>query len=241
MVGICHHLFLYRLDAFPECLDHGKIPVDDRVQQDVEEVIRPLAPEPSRPGTQALPDALKCIPRLLLERCDVPFPEHKADLFAPELTVAVGSEHPDCNVEILAVVLDLRALAGVCDVFQGQRVDPGSLPDCLDHPGLVDAVDVDPGNRRRAEGEGPEVPGPGAGPLVEMGFVVVDDRDGDRSRTSSAGVDEPLWSVVKPVHRRSGRFSGRRWLPKRGKFPGFTALPPPHLLLLPSLRRGRSG
>jgi hypothetical protein len=123
---------------------------------------------------------------LLLERYDVTSPEHQADLLALELTVTVRGEHPDCNVEIIAVVLDLRSLARVGDVLQGQRVDPDSVPDCLDHPGIVDAVGIDPGDRR-AEDECPKVPGPGAGLLIEAGLVVLDDRDGDRSRAGRAG------------------------------------------------------
>jgi hypothetical protein len=134
-----------------------------------------------------------------LEGDDDVLREHQAHLLGHGLPGPfVEGEHLEHDVEMVIVVLHLRALAGAGDVLYQQGMQPEVLAEAPDGLDVVDAVHVDPGHRRHV--------------LVReaflhrryhslptVGLVVVND-----------GYPHLLGLPLADVHRRAGRQAGLR-------------------------------
>jgi hypothetical protein len=88
-------------------------------------------------------------------------------------------EHLHVEIDIRFQVLHLRALVGVKDIFQDERVDGETFPELFNDPGIPEPIDVNPGH-------GLSIPEREAfGNLVDhflsiMRSIIIYDRDPDR-------------------------------------------------------------
>ena len=155
MRGVVDQLLLERFDPLAELLQDDKVMVDDGVEQGVGQVVGPQLADAAFVAADAVPDRVEHVARLLLEGDDEVAADDQAELVGVDLALGpVVLQHPDDEVEHVAQVLQLGPLGGRQDVLQDQRVEAEMAADLLDDRRIVDAVDVDPGDRGGvAEGE----------------------------------------------------------------------------------------
>ena len=129
-----------------------KVAVHDPVEERMGEIVRPALAQTSPFVAEPLPDGIEEFSLLLLKGDQIVGAEDDAHLLGDETAVGVLMEMLENDVEIIAVVLELRPLVRVQDVFedQGVEAEESHLFEQLD---VLEAVDVDPGDC---------LPGPGA-------------------------------------------------------------------------------
>jgi hypothetical protein len=139
------HEILDAFDALPQLFQHQEIVVHHEIEDRVGQVVRAL---PAR-RAQAFPDApsegIEEVTGPFLEGDDVVPAEHEGELFVLQ---AVGfwipGEHLQHHVEVLAVVLEFRALVGREDVLLHERVELQHLAEHRDRAWFACLVDIDP-------------------------------------------------------------------------------------------------
>ena len=57
-------------------------------------------------------------------------------------------QHLEHDINVVAVILELRALVGVGDVFHHQRVQPEAAAELVEQPHVVHTRDMHPGHAR---------------------------------------------------------------------------------------------
>src|SRR5688572_13212478 len=78
--GIRNDSLLQRFDSFTDEFQDGKILIDDRVDQRVEQVVGAGLPQSALATAQTLADRLKHVRAVLLERQDIIFPQYETHL-----------------------------------------------------------------------------------------------------------------------------------------------------------------
>ena len=191
--GLVDERVLDAVDLLAELLEDEEIVVDDRVDDGVGQVVGAEGPDAALAAPDPLADRAEAVPGRLLERDDVVRAEDQAELVGRDVPpVRVALDHPQDDEDRVPQVLDLGALGRRHDVLEDERVDLEPGAELLDDGGVLDAVDVDPGHRRRLL-EREALLDRGDLLLEEVGRVVIDDRD--------AGLPALL---VADVHQRPG-------------------------------------
>ena len=140
-------LVLEFLDGSADVFEHGVVVVDDRVEQGVGEVVRLELADRAAAGADAGADGIEhVILGLLLHGDDEVFPEKQAHLLAADGVAIVLIDHLGDDEEVVGRLLDFRALAGVEDVFEGERVELEFLAEDSEGFHVAEAIDVDPGD-----------------------------------------------------------------------------------------------
>ncbi len=123
--------------------------------------------------------------------------EHDAELLLFDLlALLIPGEGTQDDEELLVVVLDLGPLAGAEHVFDDERVQPRALADLADELDVVQPIDVQPRDERRA-GEG-EALGDLRGRALAHGCAaVLEGLEGHR-----------LDAALARVHQGAGRRAG---------------------------------
>src|SRR4051794_28730438 len=121
--------------------------VDDRIEQGVSEIIRAHfangAPWNPDPRPDRIEDIELCF---FLEGNEKVFSQKHTDLLAAHDLTAIEVKHVSDEEKVVVVLLNLWALEGIENVFQGQRVQIKLRTEGAQDPDIAEAVDVDPGN-----------------------------------------------------------------------------------------------
>ena len=144
LLRVAEHLVLDAVDPVADRLDRRKIAVDDRIDQRVGEIVGLARPQPVRvAGLDALAHRIERIARPLLEGDDETLAEEYGDLLVAIKRGVV--DHGEHDEGMVLEQIDLRPLAGVDHVLEGQRMqaeDAADLGDQLDI-GEADAIQPD--------------------------------------------------------------------------------------------------
>ena len=155
-------------DLLAEFVQDDEVAVHDRVEEGMGKVVRPGLPQAALLVAEPLPDRVEESSLLLLKGDQPVAAEDDADLLGDKTAAGVFMEEPEDDVEIIAVVLALRALLRVQDVFEDERVEAEDVPHLFEELDFMETVDVDPGDGPSVGGEEP-LPGSGS-PFPGNGF-----------------------------------------------------------------------
>src|SRR3982751_9526 len=121
--------------------------VDDGIEERVGEIIRTHFSNGAVGVANPRPNRLEDIELgFLLESDEKMFAEKHADLFAAHLASLVAVNHVGDDEKVIIVLLDLRALAGVQNVFERERVKIELRTQNPQDFNVPQPVDVDPGD-----------------------------------------------------------------------------------------------
>ncbi len=147
---IVHELRLEFLDLLGVAFHDEEVVVHDRVEQRVRQVVGARLADASLALADAFAHRVEHVAGPFLERHHEVPPEDQADLLALDLVRrGIDPQHAADDEDVVRERLDLRPLAGADDVLEGQGVQAEVLAEAGQHVGLVHAVHVDPGHRRR--------------------------------------------------------------------------------------------
>jgi hypothetical protein len=107
-----------------------------------------MALEQAGAFAQPLSDRVEAVARMFLEGDQGVLGQEHAHLLRFDLLFEMEHAHDD--VEVVAVVVDLRALAHVEHVFVRERMEAEQVAELADDLDVADAVDVDPEHARLA-------------------------------------------------------------------------------------------
>ncbi len=108
-------------------LEHGKIAVDDRVDNRVCQIVGPQAADVPRLLPQPLAHRIEAVARRLLKREHEILPQENADLFVPQ--PLSHYHHAGDNEQPLLKIFHLCPLVRVDHIFQSQRMQAVEFAD----------------------------------------------------------------------------------------------------------------
>ncbi len=115
------------------------------VEKRVGEVVGAHLACESLPRTQASTHFFEdIVPALFLNRNDVVLAEEEAELLDGDPLFVLPIDHFVYDKVVLVETLDLRALGGVKDILERERVEAKMVPDFAQEVHVAEAVDIDP-------------------------------------------------------------------------------------------------
>src|SRR5688500_5009908 len=146
-------------------------------------------PQASFAVPQTFLHALKDVSAILLERQEEVFSEHQADLFDIDVCLAVPLiQHFEHYVAVGPIIVELRTLVGIRNIFQEQWMESKQLSEGLQYLHFMDTPDIHPSDSRLS-GQG-QLVGRCDGPLLELSFPIFIDRDRDLLRLFFTDMDQ---------------------------------------------------
>ncbi len=167
------------LERLAEVLEHREIAVDQGIEQSVGEIVGAERPHPRGVLTQPRAHRVEAVAGALLEGQDEVLADDQRQLLGPQAVVEVG--HAQDDEQMLLVGLDLRALIGLDDVGEHQRVQAEAPADGAHDLEVAQPLDIDPGDREALR-ELFELADRGERPLLEPLGTVGDHLDAGRDR-----------------------------------------------------------
>ena len=137
-----------QVDAVLDLFEDREVVIHDRIDEGVGEKVRLVFPDLRACAVDPLPDGIEHVARLLLKSDEPAGAKHDAQLLVADFAVLlVEFEHLERQEEVALEILDLRALAGVQNVLQRQRIDAEQRSKLFDHAGIMQPGDIDPEHR----------------------------------------------------------------------------------------------
>ncbi len=153
-------------------LEHGKVPVDHRVEQQVGQIVGARAADAAASQADGFPHRIEHVAiRPLLHGEDPVGTNEDADLLLLDLVLA--ADHAEDDEEVRVVALDLGPLGDVQGILERERMQSEALAKSGEGDRVAEALHVDPGDAARAD------PPDGLGGVLgrTIGHVVGVERD----------------------------------------------------------------
>ncbi len=129
-----------------EPFQHGKVRIDDGIDQGVGQVIRLAAADAAALAAYPVADRIETVARPLLEGQHIVFAQKDTDLFRVKMIRGGQGNQSRDNEQMVAVRFHLGPLVDVDHILQGQGMQPQQFADGPDRVGVAQAIHVDPGD-----------------------------------------------------------------------------------------------
>ena len=140
-------LVLDQVDLGADIFEHGIIVIDDRIEKRVGKVIGSHFADGASGAANPRPDRFEDVELRFFLECDQEiFSEKHADLLAAHYFPVIEVKHVRDDEKIVVVLLDLRPLRGIEDVFERERMQIETRTERAQDFDVPQPIDVDPGH-----------------------------------------------------------------------------------------------